>query len=231
METIQNEELILLFAKYQLQKHGSLEEVRRQDLNNARTKMRSIARYCLKLKQEIAWTSLYHSIKPSNYEKFVKVAQMMSAASSQLGVSLSIYTKQLTLLKIAKAIEQDNEVEKKEAEDFLQLYTATWSKRVTSAITKRQRLCKLNKPVELPTDSDLIKLNDFISTECRKETDVYRLKRLILAGLLLFNKRRPMEVHDITVEDFKLATHRQTDTTEQWMVDALTPTEQALAKR
>ena len=72
----------------------------------------------------------------------------------------------------------------------------------------------MQKSVELPTAGDIILLSRFIQQET-KEAIHYKdqewLVELALSGLLLFNKRRPMEVEELTFADSRRAAERKRD--------------------
>lgn len=56
----------------------------------------------------------------------------------------------------------------------------------------------------LPLDADLKKINDYLTSKITEYEvqDVQQLKQCILAYLIMFNFRRPMEVAELTVADF-----------------------------
>lgn len=119
-----------------------------------------MAKMALQLKERITdMQDLFSVITPKYYEVFVTVVQQMSLQKDQLGLTLSIYVKQLALKKVAECIVRGNAKEKAAAEDFLALYNSSWTQRVACAIGKRKTLKKLNKPTELPIESDLLKVS------------------------------------------------------------------------
>lgn len=185
-------------------------------------------------KTRIGQRSLSQMLKPEFYEEFVITVRSMAMNSNQLGLALTIYVKQLARLKIAAAIAGKDKYLRNEGEEFVLLYDSCWIQRVSSQIGKRKRMEKLNKPDELPLEADLTTLTEYINKEIGNTSgveDLPRLKDLVLASILLFNKRRPMEVHDMKVSDFISAKEKITDEQEKEVLDKLSATERAIAKR
>lgn len=231
VEVIRNDPLIRTFGRHQLERLGDA-DVRYSDLNNIRSKLRSIAKLYICLKEVLPnKKGMSSMIDPSCYESFVQTVRKSMSKSKQLAFTLGIYIKQLTLLKIAEAIKESNRREKENAEEFLQVYSATWNSRVSSAVAKQQRLATLSRVPELPLEEDLVILNKFIEEEIGKTEDIVRLKKLVLSSLILFNKRRPMEVHDMTIADFQRANNSINDPHDKAIVGKLTATERAIANR
>ena len=99
---------------------------------------------------------------------------------------------------------------KEVAQNFLDLYTSSWTELVMSSTLRMQQKEKLEKVVLLPTSDDLTKLSKFIDAEIEQETvqgvpsNYIRLQKLVMAALLLFNKRRADEVATMTIGEFRL---------------------------
>ena len=99
-----------------------------------------------------------------------------------------------------------------DGEKFARLCEGYWCQTVASATNRTQRLRKLQKTTELPAADDITKLTRFIHEETWEAVHngaVERLKKLILAGLILFNKRRPMEVEELKYVDFQRAQEKK----------------------
>ena len=82
---------------------------------------------------------------------------------------------------------------------------------------------------ELPLIGDLVKLEEFLKEQIRKEDDLFRLSKLCLAQLILLNKRQPQEVAELTIEDFKAV--QEVGKIEKEVLDHLDITERILAMR
>lgn len=110
----------------------------------------------------------------------------------------------------------------------MQLYNSSWTTTVASSTGRMQQREKLNKQICLPLVDDLVKLTTFVKKELLKEEYYTRLQKLVLASLLLFNKRRPVEVANIKIADYKVALECSEDREE--IMDQLCPEEKAVAE-
>ena len=179
--------------------------MRARDINGIRTKIRSIARLVLELEHETGLTGSRISdfLSPEHYDEVARcVKRLGEKRSPQLALALGHYVKQVNLLKIAEAIKQSKNKALADAENFARSYEASWCNTVASATSRTQRLRKMQKSIELPTAGDITLLSSFIQKETKEAThnaDLERLVKLVLSGLLLFNKRRPMEVDEINL--------------------------------
>lgn len=235
-ELVRCDSLLLLFAKNKFERLGEKEERRLADINNIRNKLRSLARLVKNLHEicpKMKTSKITDFIVPQHYDNVVNAARQLALESPQLGLAIGHYVKQVTLHKVALAIKSENLVDLKHAENFDRLYNASWSESVASLSSRRQKLRQLNKPVELPLTEDVKTVGEFLessignslenSSSCRK-----RLAKLVLADLILFNKRRPAEVAQLKVSDAKIR-HSEDDNEE--IVGALSQPEKCLAKR
>lgn len=236
VHVILRDDLIRLFAVHQSARYGD-EFLRSRDINLIRTKIRSIARLVIELEQQTGRTlsRIGDYLTPRHYDLVTSCVRALGEKRSpQLALTLGHYVKQLTLLKIAESIKQEKKAMLVDAENFLRLFNASWCQTVSSSTSRIQRLRKLQKTVELPTADDIVKLSQFIRDETLEAThneDVQRLKKLTLAGLILFNKRRPMEVEELTYADFKRAKQRKKDDHTSEIVQSLSTSETMVAKR
>lgn len=201
-------------------------------MNNIRTKLRSVGRLLMQLRESIGNYHLIDMIKPTNYEKFVQAVRQLSLKSDQLGLTLTNYVKQLALMKREEGIVRSDKIMRAEGDKFLEVYNSSWTARVSSHIGRRQRVKKINQPHELPIEDDLRKLRKYIRDESDKsDNSIRKLKKLVLADLMVFNKRRPMEIHNMTIEAYRLAKSKMMDPADIDIINKLTSTEQVIASR
>lgn len=229
VQCIQNDVLIQSFCHNLLGRLGRPEEQRRTDVNIIRNKLRSVARLVLRMR-EITSTNkdLNGYLVPGHFDEIVLAAKDLSD-SPQLTLTLGHYVKQTCMLKMSAAIKTNNPYMRKEAEDVIYLFNAHWLAQVSSVASRRQRLLKLNKPEPLPETEDLKALSEFLRGVIESTDDRQKLSKACLAQLILFNKRRPMEVAEITKEDFQSISMKQQDNQE--MLQSLDTTEALLVKR
>lgn len=233
LDVIQRDVLIQIYALNQLDRLGE-GKPRDRDLNVIRTKIRSMARLIIKLESTLGLnsTTMTDYLKPQRYDQVAKAVKLLgSEKSPQLAIALGHYVKQLNLLKIGRGIKLCQEQMVTEGERFMRLYEASWCHTVASSTNKTQRLRKIKKVTELPLTTDIMTLSQYIANQVLTTTESNRLKKIILSGLLLFNKRRPMEVQELTIADFKRAIDRVNDPYTQEIVSNLTKSESAIAKR
>ena len=174
-------------------------------------------------------------VTPCYYEQVVDAAQELATKSPQLGLAIGHYVKQICLQKIATAIKDRSDSDLKDAEDFMKLYSASWSSHVAAPTGRRQRLKQLNKAVELPLTSDIRKITDYlqksIDAKLRSVSpDVDKLVKLTLTSLIFFNKRRPAEVAELRFSDVQQAASN-TEEDNMEIMQSLSEAEKTVAKR
>lgn len=74
-------------------------------------------------------------------------------------------------------------------------------------------------------------MTSFIDAGLKAEKDLQKLKMLALSSILMFNKRRPFEVHDLEVSTFVEAKRQQQQSENCELLAQMTATERALAER
>lgn len=231
MEAIKGDSLIKIFGQHQILRKGDLNF---SETNQIRGKLRFLARLLLGIREktetELSFSEL---LRPEYYDAFVAAVLEIRQSNKQLALSLGHYVKQICLLNISEGIKSGNKVMRKRSEDFLKLYDSSWCTTVASSTARMQQKEKLNKSVKLPTTADLIKITEFVRSqiegELARDADYVRLQKLVLASLLLFNKRRPAEVADIKVSDYRLSFDNQEDRAE--IMSSLTAEEEIMASR
>lgn len=198
--------------------------------NQIRSKLRFLARLLVKLRDMTGLKlSLSDFIHPKYYDSFVSAVIELRKENQQLAVTLGFFIRKIALKKKATAIKNGNETERTVAADFLDVYDSSWNELVASSTLRMQQLQKVNKQVKLPDASDLQKLQKYVTSEIDKSTSYTHLQKLILSALILFNKRRPAEVADITLLDFRTASLSKDDRDD--IIRTLSLEERAMAAR
>ena len=226
--------LILEFARCLLKRQGDPSEHRPSEINNIRKKLRCVARLLTLLHPKGTFVPLTTYITAGGYDKVEDAARQLALKSPQLGLSLGHYIKQICLQKIGLAIKDKCTEDLAEAESFKKLYEASWSSQVAAPTSRRQRLRQLNKAVELPLTTDVIKFTDYLKETVDvqlnlEQIDIEKLIKVTLASIIMFNKRRPAEVSQLKFEDVDSARNREDDNLE--LQNSLTEAEKQLAKR
>ena len=171
--------------------------------------------------------------QPQFFDRIVEATRELGKTSAQLALTIGNYVKQLCQICIAQAVKEFDEETEKSGEQFLKLYTGQWSALVSSTMSKKQRLSRMISQDLLPKSIDLVQLTSWLKEEVeqqtRRLTDYVKLVKLVIASLILFNSRRPMEIEEIKVDDFKKSLESQEEQEE--IVDSLSPEEKVLANR
>lgn len=225
---IRGDLLIHAFAKHELLKKG--DELNFSESNQIRQKLRFIARLLVKL-QTISGKpyTLNEFLNAKYYDIFVQAVLAMRAENRQLAVTVGYYIKKLCLIKQAEGIKANDSSKRNDAKDFLDVYNSSWNDTVASSTLRMQKTSKINRVVALPTTDDLGKLRKFIDHGIATEEDYIKLQKLVISSLILFNKRRPMEVTDIFLSDYRMCCANSKEPDE--VMAYLPPEEKVLAQR
>lgn len=231
---IQEDPLIHIFARHQILRKG--DKMTYNEQNQIRCKLRFLGRFMNQVREITGkYETLSMVLTPGHYDDCVNAVLELRKKNKQMALTLGHYIKKVTYLKLAEGIKAQNEAQKRESKEFLELFSSSWNDCVASATLRMQQLTKINSTVKLPTIEDLDKLMKFLDSEITQiieENAVQnytRLQKLVISSLILFNKRRPAEVTDITTQDYRTSFYNQDDREE--VLAALSPEEKALAGR
>ncbi|XP_038047636.1 uncharacterized protein LOC119721741 [Patiria miniata] len=120
----------------------------------------------------------------------------------------------LARIKRGRAIRSHDITSEEEANKFLQLHRSEWGLKVSASACNTLNTRKSKKPVSLPKTSDLQKLSKYVTSEVKKCNEMFttsstanysflkRMQKVTLVRLLLFNKRRPLELSQITTDTY-----------------------------
>lgn len=221
------------FARCEVVKLGPKAIRRHFDLTPLRTKLRTIGRLVYHARKEqgggCLW-SLSDLLEPARFHQLVAAANILSEMNHQVGLTLGSYIKQTALLKLTAAGEKKDKERQEEVKNFQFMFEAYWTAFVTSVAGKQQRHKKINKQEEIPLTSDLNLLSKYLKEKIPLTKDSTTLKKLCLSYLIMFNKRRPMEVAELTSTNYLMAIGASTLDNEE-IVNSLSEAEKILAKR
>ena len=115
---IEQDRLLRMFVQHQVKRLGSLESLRKSDINTIGTEPQSIARLIIATKSSNTLDGdLFQLIAPELHDVFVRAVRRLGVQSGeQLALTLGISLKQLTLLKIADCIKTGSESDQQQAE-------------------------------------------------------------------------------------------------------------------
>lgn len=225
---IKRDKLIHAFAKHELLKKG--DQLNHSEFNQIRQKLRFIARLIVKLQ---TLSGIQHTLtdflQPKFYDVFVQAILKLREENQQLALTVGYYIKKLCLIKQAEGIKSGDSNKRVEAKDFMDIYNSSWNDTVASSTVRMQKGAKVNKVVALPSTEDLAKLRRFLDERIAVEADYVTLQKIIISSLILFNKRRPMEVTDIYLADYLMCSANNEESEE--VLQYLSPEEKVLAQR
>ena len=150
----ETDQLIREFGKSLLGRLGEEDERRLKDVDNVRTKIRTVGRLLKELRNvEGEEKTISDFIKGTEFKKVVSATKSLalSCDSSQLALTLGHYIKQIAFLKVSCGIMNGSSEYQQEGKDFQYLYEAHWNNQVSCVAKRRQRLRQINKPSEIPS--------------------------------------------------------------------------------
>lgn len=177
-------------------------------------KMRELGRLLIELRK-LGVNTIFESLDKSNWDTLIEAVNSLcrfEPSSDQYGIPSLACKIGHALKKLAEDIafeklkSGDKEGEEM-AETFLKLYERGWTTAVSAKAVRTLESNKYNKPKLLPMVEDIVKINKYISKRCaelEQSSDCYReFCNLVLAQIILFNRKRSGEAERITVQNFE----------------------------
>ncbi|XP_030829920.1 uncharacterized protein LOC115919806 isoform X2 [Strongylocentrotus purpuratus] len=220
---VRSDDLITKFAEKLTMKHGHS----RDQENYIRQRSRELGRMVLEYRSMTGETNvdLASLIRP---EKFVAVTSATKLAAGFCAEN-NVYKTPSLALKIGhglktcceilqgKAIMTQNSAIKKSCKAFLTLYDLQWGSYVTHHALRSLQEGRRNNPKLLPLTEDVVKFAKHLKGEMHaklngleKESNTNRiahewhnLSEVLLAHIVVFNRKRPGEVSKMTMQDYE----------------------------
>lgn len=213
---LQTDDLILSFGYRLFEKVGCNDH----QFQYVSQRLRELGRLLIVMKDQYGIRSLVEVIKPKNWEQLIQGIMVVAgygnntvnvpSLSLKIGHSL---TKCAQILR-AQALIEGNDEKLRETDRFLQLYKDEWEYRVSSHALSALHGAKFNKPMYVPLAEDVIVLNKYLkqkASSCctllhaKKDlaTNYSNLIEILLAQIILFNRRRSGEAQRIKIEDLE----------------------------
>lgn len=213
---LQTDDLILSFGYRLFEKVGCNDH----QFQYVSQRLRELGTLLIVMKDQYGIRSLVEVIKPKNWEQLIQGIMVVAgyenntvnvpSLSLKIGHSL---TKCAQILR-AQALIEGNDEELSETDRFLQLYKDEWEYRVSSYALSALHGAKFNKPMYVPLAEDVIVLNKYLkqkASSCctllhaKKDlaTNYSNLIEILLAQIILFNRRRSGEAQRIKIEDLE----------------------------
>lgn len=188
--------------------------------------------------------SLHDIIMPSKFSLVVKAVKSVAGFDDELKVyrtpslalKLGASLKKCSKIVKAEALMTNDDSKSKEADHFHQVCDMEWCDQVSFVALKTLREQKWKKPEMMPLVQDVVLLQKYLKQEAnliREAIDEqistekwYDLAKVVLATIILFNRRRSGEASRIKIENF---TDMSTEYNED-ITDTLTNFEKQLCK-
>jgi len=244
---IRSDTLILQFGSAQLKRIGIKGQRR------IATRMRILARLLqtLRTSLDLPSKSLSYFLDSAHFDAVVEAVETMSGLHSDKNGQRVLKTPSIALLvgnvlpkccniKKGVAIRKGDDENVKEVENFMTLFTTDYSDSMSCPALSTLKTKRYNKPDELPSTEDLMKLKEFTETQmCRltqqlKTEQDYsswrQLAEIVLTRLVVFNKRRASEPARLELSQYlnRPDWHR---TSNQEVLGNLKPLEKKLMER
>ena len=156
---IQRDELILEFARSLLYKIKDEEDRRNSDMWMIRTKVRMLGRMVAEVQGRTSPAYLLSDmLHPRIFDHVVEAVDALTNQSPQLGKQLPCFVKEVARLKVGLGTRLENSLGEEmvhEAEKFLKLYDASWSRQVLRRADRKIKVRRLAQPKELPLSEDV----------------------------------------------------------------------------
>lgn len=184
-------------------------------------KMREVGRLLLKLKENVPEKHLSDFIDPDEFYNVLEATRALTDWDNRKGefgkpslaLKIGIHLKKLANIKIRNAIISKDEEAVKAAENFIKLRENEWTVQISTHALRTLNRKKWNKPEILPVVEDLLCLNKYLKAKShtcqqRLEEDPtdratwYELSHVLLAQIILFNRRRSGETARIHLEHY-----------------------------
>ena len=209
--------LILSFGRSMCKRFGGDPE----QFNYIRGKMRLVAKLLIALRKSSGQlgTPLSEYLVPTKFQAVVSAAKQcarLNNTGTEYGAPSSAVKsggviRQLVEEKQAHALEHGDTVTADLCTQFLKLCDVKWSSEVSCVALRNLSQRKRNGVLFLPLTQDVIQLNQFLVAEANKLSEIttgsadafFGLSQVVLAKLILFNRKRQGEASKIKVEDYQ----------------------------
>ncbi|KAJ8310494.1 hypothetical protein KUTeg_012359 [Tegillarca granosa] len=239
-EIIVSDIVIICFGERLYELHGH----NQHHLNYISNRLRELGRLMVCVRSNDGNVSSVEEIlNPHNFDLLIRSVKQIAGYSAEDGIyqipSLPLRLGQ-SLEKCAnilkcKAIENGLKDVIEKMDSFLALYDLDWTTRISSRAHATLNLGKFNRPQMLPLVEDVVQLHKYLDSrllEVSKQDLSFREQYLryceiILAQVILFNRKRSGEAQRIRLKDFKVV---EEETVDEQIVESLTPFERELCK-
>jgi len=192
-----------------------------EQFNYIRGKMRLVAKLLIALRKssgEVS-TSLSDYMVPTKFQAVLSAAKecaQLNDSGTEYGAPSSAVKsggiiRQLVEIKQSDALQRGDSVTAESCTQFLKLCDVNWANEVSCVAHRNLSQRKRNGVLFLPLTEDVIQLNKFLVSEANNLVDMaadsadafFSLTQVVLAKLILFNRKRQGEASKIQLEDYQ----------------------------
>lgn len=214
---IMDDPIILQLGELLLKQHGCYERKKEY----IRQKIRQVARLVLQAQKESPMKKLEDFFVPSNFPHTVSAVKVLAGYDQEsktykapsLAVKLGYDLQKACTIVESNAVKRGDETTAESARKFLEVYQKKWTSLISSGALKTLRKTKLVRDKEVPLARDvkrlhfhLEKLHDVEEARLRATPSAENynaLCRVILARVILFNRRYARQVSSVELKAFK----------------------------
>ena len=191
--------------------------------------MRELGRLALQLKKDHAIACLCDAIDPSQFQKVVSSVRKVAGfdhesntfATPSLALKLGHTLKKCAASVVAEALQTSARDKEDKANAFIRLCETEWSNEVSSAALNTLHSKKMNRMTIMPLTQDVTALHSYLNKSSEGAVAVLQhgtadaesksrawlsLAQVLLAQLILFNRRRVGEVSKMKLCDYDKVT-------------------------
>ena len=215
---IKGDSLLVELAKYEYLEHGH----DRDQHGDIRATLRRMGRLLIQLRRDTKESgSLAMFLDGKHFTTVVEAARQVGAfdenshryLKASTAIKIGHTLKRLAMIVKGKAMENQDTESRSRAEDFLELYQMNWTHEVSRHAHRTLHENKRNKVRILPLTEDIMLLSQYLkkTTErCVQELQGtmnqaawVTLNKVMLARIIVLNRRRSGESAKIKVEEFQ----------------------------
>ena len=209
--------LILSLGRKMCTKFGNDSE----QFNYIRSKMRLVAKLLMTLRKSTgeSGSSMSEFIVPTKFKAVLSATKMcagLNDTGTEYGAPSSAMKsggviRRLAEIKESDALQRGDTATAELCSQFLKVCDVNWSSEISSVAIRNLSQRKRKGVFYLPLTEDVVQLNNFLVAEANKLCDIvegsadayFDLTQVVLAKLLLFNRKRQGEVSKIKLEDYQ----------------------------
>lgn len=215
-QAVMDDKIILQFGEQMFEQHGS--DVKRHDY--IRQNLRQIARLLLEAQKITPLKKMEDFFLPSSFPHVVSAVNVLAGYDPEnktysipsLAIKLGYHLQKCCSIAEGNAAQSGDTSQAESARNFLSVYQKKWNTQISSGALSTLRETKLNTEKKVPFCQDVKHLNFHMEkvhllaekklTECPSPEKYAALAKVMLARIIIFNRRRAREVSTVQLTAF-----------------------------